>query len=230
MQVGPASGSSMDRPLVRGAGTPRSFTRCLSDTSLQSSHVGVSSRQVAESAFADRILADLLSRRFGIRSRHSTPRGSLHPFRVEHVVSYPVRYSPAFAFSAIHYLLAIRTLCSVLTDRLIRAEVNRLTEFHDDDTVGRVLPIYRRCYVSVSRGVSETSDRLPIWLRRVKLLSPVDTHDSYGSSPEFTRPLSLDPHPPVAGRIRGHASRSDLATCAGVHCQDALDGSLRRPP
>src|ERR1035441_8852983 len=43
MQVGPASGSSMERPLVQGAGTPRSFTRCLSDTSLQSSHVAVSS-------------------------------------------------------------------------------------------------------------------------------------------------------------------------------------------
>jgi hypothetical protein len=109
-------------------------------------------------------------------------------------------------------------------------EDNGFTEFHGDDTVGRVLPIYRRCHVSVSRGVSEISDRVPFWPRRVKLLSPVDTHDSYGSSPEFTRPLSLDPHPPVAGRIRGRASRSDLAACAGVHCQDASDGSLRRPP
>jgi hypothetical protein len=63
---------------------------------------------------------------------------------VEHVVSSPDRYSPAFAFSAILYLLAVHTLCSVLTDRLIRAEVNRLTEFHGDDTVGWVLPLYRR--------------------------------------------------------------------------------------
>jgi len=36
-------------------------------------------------------------------------------------------------------------------------ESNGLTEFHDDDRVGRVLPIYRRCYISVPRVISETS-------------------------------------------------------------------------
>lgn len=81
-------------------------------------------------------------------------------------------------------------------------EDNGLTEFHGDDTVGWVLPIYRRCYVSVSRFESETSDRVPFWLRRIQLFSPVQCYDSCGSSPEFTRPPGLAPHPPVAGRFR----------------------------
>jgi hypothetical protein len=65
-----------------------------------------------------------------MRFRHSTPRGSGRPFRVEHVVSYPDGYSPAFAFSAILYPLPLHTLCSLLTDRPIRTEDNGLTEFH----------------------------------------------------------------------------------------------------
>jgi hypothetical protein len=75
-------------------------------------------------------------------------------------------------------------------------EDNGFTEFHGDDTVGWVLPLYRRCNVNVSRKWSETSDRLPFWLRRVKLFSPVSRDGSCGSSPTFTRPPSLDPHPP----------------------------------
>jgi hypothetical protein len=68
------------------------------------------------------------------------------PFRAEHVGSYPNHYSPAFAFSAILYPLPVHTLCSVLTDRPFPAEVNGLTEFHDDDRVGRVLPFHRRSW------------------------------------------------------------------------------------
>jgi hypothetical protein len=45
-------------------------------------------------------------------------------------------------------------------------EDNGFTEFHDDDTVGWVLPLYRRFCVSVSRDMNETSDRVPFWLRR----------------------------------------------------------------
>jgi len=77
-------------------------------------------REAAESAFADRILADLLSREFGIRSRPSTPRGSQRPFRVEHIVSYPGHYSPTFAFSAIRCPLSRCMLCSSQTHRPIR--------------------------------------------------------------------------------------------------------------
>src|SRR5258707_11041537 len=72
-------------------------------------------REAAEPACAGRILACLLSRGFGIQSRHSTPHGSQRPFRVEHVVSYPDHYSPAFACSAILCPLPIYTPCGVLT-------------------------------------------------------------------------------------------------------------------
>lgn len=67
----------------------------------------------------------------------------------------PNHYGPAFAFSAIPYPLSLHTLYSMFTDRPIRAEVNGLTEFHDDDTMGRVLPIYRRCFVSVPASKNE---------------------------------------------------------------------------
>jgi hypothetical protein len=40
-------------------------------------------------------------------------------------------------------------------------EDNGFTEFHSDDTVGWVLPLNRRCCVSVSRNWSETSNRMP---------------------------------------------------------------------
>jgi len=40
-------------------------------------------------------------------------------------------------------------------------EDNGFTEFHGDDEVGWVLPLYRRCSVSVSRMKSRTSDRMP---------------------------------------------------------------------
>ena len=86
---------------------------------------------------------------------------------MEHVVSYPDRYSPAFACSAILYPLPIRTFYNAFTDRPIRAEVNGLTEFHDDDTVGWVLPFYRRSCVSVFRWSNGTSDRMPFWPRRM---------------------------------------------------------------
>jgi len=130
-----------------------------------------------------------------MQCRSTTPRGSQRPFRVEHVVSYPNRYSPAFAFSAIPYPLPLHTLCSSLTDRPIRSGDNGLTEFHVDDTVGRVLSLYRRPCVSVFRYRSRTSDRMPFWRRRIKLLSPIRLHDSYNSSPEFTRSPSLAPCP-----------------------------------
>jgi hypothetical protein len=48
-------------------------------------------------------------------------------------------------------------------------EDNGFTEFHGDDAVGWVLPIYRRCRVSVSRRCSGISDRVPFWLRRLQL-------------------------------------------------------------
>src|ERR1039457_3673875 len=54
-------------------------------------------------------------RRFADGFRHSTPHGSQRPFRVEHVVSYPDHYSPAFACSAIPCPLPIHTPCDVLT-------------------------------------------------------------------------------------------------------------------
>lgn len=61
---------------------------------------------------------------------------------MEHVVSYPDHYNPAFAFSAIPYPLPVHAFCNALTDRPIRAEVNGLTEFRDDDIsgVGSVSP------------------------------------------------------------------------------------------
>jgi hypothetical protein len=109
-------------------------------------------------------------------------------------------------------------------------EGNGFTEFHGDDTMGWVLPLYRRFYVSVSRDMNGISDRMPFWLRRVQLLSPVDCYGSYSSSPKFTRPPCLAPHPPVAGRLQSRSSRNDPAACAGVHCPGAFDGSLRNPP
>ena len=95
--------------------------------------------------------------------------------------------------------------------------------------MGRVLSIHRRYHVSVPRNSSETADRVPFG-PGVQLLSPVSNHDSCNSSFNFTRPLSLAPHPPVAGRIRNNSSRGDSAACAGIHCQGAFDGSLRCPP
>ena len=71
--------------------------------------------KAAESALTGLILACLLSGGFGIRSRHTKPHGSQRPFRVEHVVSYPDDYCPAFACSVIPYPLPIHTLCSSLT-------------------------------------------------------------------------------------------------------------------
>jgi hypothetical protein len=59
-------------------------------------------------------------------------------------------------------------------------EDNGFTEFRDDNQMGRVLPIYRRYCVSVSRALSETSDRRPFLLRRIELFSPVVSYDSYG--------------------------------------------------
>ena len=56
-------------------------------------------REAAESMLGtDRMLACFLLRGFGICSRHSIPRGSLRPFRVEHVVSYPGRLQPSVCF------------------------------------------------------------------------------------------------------------------------------------
>ena len=81
-------------------------------------------------------------------------------------------------------------------------EDNGFTEFHGDDTVGWVLPIYRRCCVSVSRFESEISDRVPFCLRRIQPFSPVQCYGSCDSSPGLTRPPGLTPHPPVAGRFR----------------------------
>lgn len=77
-------------------------------------------------------------------------------------------------------------------------EDNGFTEFHDDDMVGWVLLSHRRYFVSVSRVDPETSDRMPFWLRRIQLLSPVGCYDSYSSSPRFTRPPSLAPRPPCS--------------------------------
>jgi len=37
------------------------------------------------------------------------------PFRVEHIVSCPDGYSPAFAFSAIRCPLSVHKLCSLFT-------------------------------------------------------------------------------------------------------------------
>ncbi len=48
-------------------------------------------------------------------------------------------------------------------------EDNGFTEFHGDDTVGWVLPFYRRCYVSVSRTYNGKSNRMLFWPRRIKL-------------------------------------------------------------
>jgi hypothetical protein len=90
---------------------------------------------------------------FRIRSRQSIPSGSQRPFQVEHVISYPGDYSPAFASSAILYPLAIRQPRGMLTWS-IHQETIGLTEFHDDDMTSRVLPIHRRCYVSVTEYTS----------------------------------------------------------------------------
>jgi hypothetical protein len=103
-------------------------------------------------------------------------------------------------------------------------EENGFTEFHGDDTVGWVLPLYRRFQVSVSRNWGRTSDRLPFWLRRVKLFSPVSRDGSYGSSPMFTRPPSLAPYPPIAGRVQNRSSRIESAAYTG----GTLSGRFRR--
>jgi hypothetical protein len=102
--------------------------------------------------------------------------------------------------------------------------VKSITEFHGDDTVGWVLPLYRRFQVSVSRNWGRTSDRLPFWLRRVKLFSPVSRDGSCGSSPMFTRPPSLAPYPPIAGRVQNRSSRIESAAYAG----GTLSGRFRR--
>ena len=177
------------------------------------------------------ILADLLLRGFGIRSRHFTPRGSQRPFRVEHVVSYPNHYSPALACSAIPYPLPLHTLRSSFT-RPAHPD-GRTTGLPSSMTLTRwggcCLSTDGTC-VSVSRVKSGTSDRMPFWLRRIQLFSPVHFNDSYSSSRTFTRPPGLAPHPPIAGRLRNRSSRIDSAACAGLHCPGALDGSLRNPP
>ncbi len=65
---------------------------------------------------------------------------------------------------------------------------------------------------------------MPFWLRRVKLFSPVSRDGSCGSSPKFTRPPSLAPYPPVAGRVRNRSSRIESAAYAG----GTLSGRFRR--
>ena len=82
---------------------------------------------------------------------------------MEHVVSYPDCYSPAFAFSAIPCPLSLRTLCSSQTPEAHTAgEDNEFTEFHDDDTVGWVLPVYRRYCVSVARRGNQVTRPLAV--------------------------------------------------------------------
>jgi hypothetical protein len=103
-------------------------------------------------------------------------------------------------------------------------EDNGFTEFHGDDTVGWVLPLYRRCSVNVSRMWSETSDRLPFWLRRIKLFSPVSRDGSCGSSPMFTRPPSLDPDPLHSWQN----PRSFLADRSRCLRRGTLSGRFRR--
>jgi hypothetical protein len=105
-------------------------------------------------------------------------------------------------------------------------EDNGFTEFHGDDTVGWTLLLYRRCSVNVFRKWSGTSDCVPFWLRRVKLFSPVSRDGSYSSSPMFTRPPSLAPYPPVAGRVRNRSSRIESAACAGGTLSERFRRSL----
>ena len=177
--------------------------------------------KAAESAFSNLILACLLLRRFGIRSRHSTPHGSQRPFRVEHVVS----LQPGVG-------LLRDPLPAAPSHALQRAdpsgpsaqEDNGFTEFHGDDTVGWVLPFYRRYSVSVSRIKSETSDRLPFWLRRLQLLSPAYTHGSYNSSLTFTRPPSLAPYPPCSWQTPEPILTNPLCRLRG----GTLSGRFRR--
>src|SRR5688572_17978804 len=72
-------------------------------------------RAVAESAVTDRILLTSYRDDSAYALALTTPRGSQRPFRVEHVVSYPDRYSPAFAFSAIPCPLSRHAPCGSQT-------------------------------------------------------------------------------------------------------------------
>ena len=96
--------------------------------------------------------------------------------------------------------------------------------------VGWVLPLYRRCSISVSRLRSRTSDRVPFGSGaysyfRLVILTIVIAVDF--RSPDHP---GLAPHPPIAGRVQNRSSRFDSAADAGQHCPGALDGSLRNPP
>jgi len=69
---------------------------------------------------------------------------------VEHVVSYPDDYSLALAFSAILYPLPHRRALRLADPSgPSEREDNGLTEFHGNDKVGWVLPLYRWYRVSV---------------------------------------------------------------------------------
>jgi hypothetical protein len=97
---------------------------------------------------------------------HTTRKSA--PFRVEHVVSYPGDYDPAFACSVIPCPLPIQhALQLAYPAGPSGREDNGFTEFHGDDIVVWVLPIYRRCCVSVSRFEIGASNRVPFWLRRI---------------------------------------------------------------
>lgn len=221
---------------------PILFTSCLGDTGLQSPHATMCDRPVNLVPFAN-VTGD---RRIRLRRSHSClppVEGIRHTLSPYHTTrkSAPLsgrarcllsgRLRPGIRFLR-NPLPAVPSHALQLADPAGPSgrEDNGFTEFHDDDPMGRVLPIYRRYCASVFRQRSGTSDRMPFWPRRIQLLSPVNNHGSNGSSPEFTRPPSLAPHPLIAGRIRGRSSRIDSAACAGVHCPGALDGSLRNPP
>jgi len=76
---------------------------------------------------------------------------------VEHVVSYPGDYSPAFAFSAIRYPLAIRASCDALTWP-IRPGVQRVyrvpRRWHGGEGVVYLPAVLRQC---VWKQMSQTS-------------------------------------------------------------------------
>jgi hypothetical protein len=126
---------------------------------------------------------------------HTTRKSA--PFRVEHVVSYPDHYGPAFAYSAILCLLPIHVPCDALTRP---AHPGRKTTGLPSSTA---MTRWGGCYLSTGGAASacpksktRASDRLPLWLRRIKLFSSVFCLDSRGSSLMFPRPPSLAPRPP----------------------------------
>src|SRR6266403_2677989 len=177
------------------------------------------SGKAAESVFTD--LMTCLPPAEGIRHTlspfHTTRKSA--PFRVEHVVSYPDHYSPAFACSAILCPLPIHTPCGVLTRPAHPG--GKTTGLPSSTAMTR----WGGCCLSTDGLVSVCRDGNtghptacrfgPGVCSYFRLLCFTVVTTVHLDSPDH-RAWPLVRH--VASRLRSRSSRSDSAACAGVRC------------